>query len=214
MRKGLEGAAAELDGTDEPLSVVDHLNMAEACLHLADLRSARRSLDEATRASGQPSLHLAFYLPELQPLVNAQDLELELLTAEDRLDDAEALARRVVRDGGDAQGHLCELRCARGQWAAGAECFEQFLGPRPRTDRWGRALARCYWDAGELERAEKAAWDSGNRMIIDATEITNLVGGNRREAEDHFETCHLNLFKKSARCSTCSAPSWYGQRPR
>ena len=193
VRKALERAAAELDGTDEPLSSVAHLNAAEASLHLGDLRSARRSLELAREAKGYPSLSLSLYLPSLPPLVNGRELELGLLTEEDRIDEAEVLARSGVRESEDAFGHLCWLQCARGQWTLGAQCFEQLLGQRPRTDRWGEELAQCYWDAGDLEHSEKAATDSSNRTIIDATVIANVLGG--REAKESLEKTVLSLVR-------------------
>ena len=178
-RSRLDEALGKLAGTDEPPSFQYHLAAGFVSLRLGELEVARRSLELARVAARRPSLSLFVDIgADFEFPVDLGQLELEVLEQQDRLEEAEALAReqiRLARSAGNTttEEFLCWSQCQRGKWREGAQCFEQLLAERPTHDRRFRDVAECYWGAGDIERAQRAATMTQNWRIMLATEVVN-----------------------------------------
>jgi hypothetical protein len=178
----LDEALGKLAGTDEPPSLQYHLAAGFVALHLGDLEVARRVLEPARLAARRPSVELFVDLgAKYEFPVDLGQLELEILEQEDRLDEADALARDQIRRARSAgntstEEFLCWSQCQRGRWQEGAQCFEQLLADRPTHDRRFRDVAECYWGAGDIEKAARAATLAQNWRIMLATDVMNMEG--------------------------------------
>jgi tetratricopeptide (TPR) repeat protein len=175
-RSRLEEALEKLAGTDEPPSSQYHLVAALLSLHLGELEAARRSLELSRLAAGRPSLSFFVDHPKFFP-VSRGDLDLEILEQADKLDEADTLARERIRQGWktiSSAEFLCWSQCQRGRWEEGAQCFEQLLAGRPTHDRRFRDAAECYWGAGDVEKAQRAATLTQNWRIMLATDVAKV----------------------------------------
>jgi hypothetical protein len=140
----------------------------------------------------QPSLELLIDVPRLETLTDPPGLEFELLVQEDRLDEAEALAKDRLRRDEWNEGYLCRVHCERGRTEEGTRCFRQLLGTGLRANRWGRAAARCAWDGHDLEEAEHAAYSAHDRGVMAALEVVATAERHSRgvlksEGQAEFE---------------------------
>src|SRR5262249_54243667 len=153
----------ELEAAGEPLSSGDHSDEAWIALGLGDLRRARQSLELARKAPRDLSSELWSDLPAYRTPFDLTPVELETLWQEDRLDEAEQVAKASlnrVRGGtsGAEAAFLCAVQCERGKLTEGDQCFDRLTLQRSSLDFWGSRLAECDWFAGDLDKAAKVAW--------------------------------------------------------
>ena len=214
-RRTLAESLEMLAGTDEAPSSAYQQAAAVVAFHLGELKAARRALELARETARGPSLSSVFVdHPDFQLPVDLDALEREILEQEDRLDEADGLAKgtlRRTRSVGDtsAEEFLCWSQCQRGRWSEGARCFEGLLAGRATFDFEGRGVAECYWGAGEVERAARAANLTKDRRIMGATDIVTFggEGGDNslptlasgfRKAEDILELLRTELVLGTA----------------
>ena len=205
----LAEAAAELAPTEEPPSSEYQIATAVVKLHRGNLSAARTALEAAHMRLSQPSLELLIDVPRFETLTDPPGLEFELLVQEDRLDEAEALAKNRLRRDEWNEGYLCRVHCERGRTEEGTRCFRQLLGTGLRANRWGRAAARCAWDGHDLDEARHAAYSAHDPRVMAALDTLNGYSGEgddglpgmlaaARSHNDVLEELQLQLLLGSA----------------